>query len=372
MSALLLLVAFQAAPPDEAACRAFVRKLEESVVQGDGKLAERMLDGPALLERSFKDAPGDEKNKAAFSSGILRTFTFGSRVSKEIREQDGSYTFLRFRTEGGARRALFRLIAGGAFNYHDYLLEAGPGGTVRATDIHVMLSGEWLSESFRRAYVGYVASQPGMLGKLTGRQNEYAKVLQQMKSMTDLMRQGKHAEALKVHEGISAEGKKDKMVLLGRYQAAQEAAPETLPKIIEDFEKAFPGDACLPAVSIDAHLVAKRYDRALAAIDLVDQSVGGDPYLHVLRAGIHVETAAFDKARAAAAKAVEQEKTLAPAYWMLVTISLEEKKHADTAAWLTRIEKDLGLEIGDLAENELYADFVKSAKYKEWLKGRKK
>jgi hypothetical protein len=371
MTALLLL-ALQAAPPDEAACLAFARKLEESIGRGDGKLAERMLDGAALLERSFKGAPGDEKNKAAFGAGILKTFTFASKVSKEIREQDGSYTFLRFRMEGNARRALFRMIAGGAFNYHDYLLEAGPGGTLRATDLHILLSGEWLSESFRRAYVGFVAGQPGMLGKLTGQQNEYAKVLQQMKSMTDLMRQGKHAEALKVYEGISAEGKKDKMVLLTRYQAAQEAAPETLPRIIEDFEKAFPGDACLPGVSIDAHLVAKRFDRALAAIDLVEKSVGGDPYLHVLRAGIHVETAAFDQARASAAKAVEQEKTLAPAYWMLVTISLEEKKPADTVAWLSRIEKDLGLEIGDLAENEPYADFVKSAEYKEWLKGRKK
>jgi hypothetical protein len=366
----ILLLALQA-PPDEAACLEFARRVEASIGKGDGTEADRLIDGGALLDRALKDTPGEEKNKAAFRTGVLKKFQVGPKAAEAVRK-DGSYKFLRLRTEGNSRRALFRLIEGGSFNYHDFLLETGPGGALRATDVHIMLTGEWMSESFRRTYVGIVAAQPGVLGKLAGKENEYAKTVLVVQRMNQLIGQEKFAEALKVYDGLGAEGKKDKMALLTRWEAATEAAPAALVKILEEFEKAHPGDACLPMISIDAHLAAKRFDKAQASIDVVDKSVGGDPYLHVVRAGVHLEAGALDRAKGAAAKAIEGEKGLSEAYWTLVTISLREKKHADTAKWLGAIEKDLGEEVGDLAGDELYADFVKSAEYREWQKGRKK
>ena len=40
--------------------------------------------------------------------------------------------------------------------------------------------------------------------------------------------------------------------------------------------------------------------------------------------------------------------------------------------WLNEIEKNLGLEIGDLSTIDLYAEFVKSPEHAAWLKARKK
>ena len=42
-------------------------------------------------------------------------------------------------------------------------------------------------------------------------------------------------------------------------------------------------------ISIDAFLIHKEYDKAQAAIDRLDESLGGDPYLNVLRSTIFME-----------------------------------------------------------------------------------
>lgn len=366
-----LLLVLQAAPPDEAACLELAKKIEASVRE-DGKEADGLLDRGVLVERSLKDTPGDAKMKAGFRAGLLQSFSLGPAVAKVLGENGGTYTFLRLRTEGGSRRALFRMVLGETFNYHDYRIEAGAGGAVKATDVHIFLSGEWLSETFRRSYLGMVAAEPGMLGKLTGKENEYVKGLSKINEMTSLKQKGQAAEALKVFDALPPEIQKDKMALLLRYQAAVEAAPEDLPKILADFEKAHPGDACLPAISIGAHAQAGRLDKALSALDAVDKSVGGDAYLDVQRGSVHLRGKAYDKAKAAVLRAMEREKGLADAYWTLVTISLEEKAYGDTLKWLRAVEKDLGLEIADLTTIEIYAGFVKSPEHAEWLKGKEK
>lgn len=366
MSLLLL----QAAP-DEAACLEIARKIEASIREGDGKDVDVILDRAKLVERSLKGAPGDAKFKAGFRAGLLKSFSLGPALAQVVRENGGTYTFLRLRAEGDTRRALFRMVLGDSFNYHDFRIETEAGGALQVTDTHVFLSGEWLSETFRRSYLGLVAAEPGMLGKLTGKENEYVKALTKINEMTTLKQEGKSAEALRVFAALPPEVQKDKMALLLRYQAAAEAAPSELPKILADFEKAHPGDACLPAISIGAHLEAGRLDKALAALDAVDASVGGDAYLDVQRASVHLRAKAFDKAKVSALRAKDREKGLADAYWTLVTISLEEKAYGDTLKWLRAVEKDLGLEISDLTKIEIYAGFVKSPEHEEWLKGKK-
>ena len=368
---LLLLLALQA-PPDEAACMTFVRAFEAAVVSGDGAAADRLLDRKALLDRTFEGTPEGGRSKEGFRKGLLSSFHLGASIASTLREQEGTYRFLRLKTAGKSRRALFRMVLGDSFNYHDFLLEAGPDGTVKASDVHVLLSGEWMSETFRRIYLGMLAAEPGMLGKLTGAQNEYVNALTKVQEMTRLRQAGQAAEALAVYATLPAVAKRDKMALLTRYQAAIVAAPEDLPAVLDDFEKAHPKDPCLPAISIGAHMQARRFDKALAAVDAVDAAVEGDAYMDVQRAAIHLEAGAFDRAKAAAKKAIEREKGLADGYWTLVTISLQEKSYADTARWLNAVETDLGIEIGDLKDVELYAGFVKSPEYAEWMKARTK
>jgi biotin carboxyl carrier protein len=58
----------------------------------------------------------------------------------------------------------------------------------------------------------------------------------------------------------------------------------------------YPNDSSVDLVSIDAFFLQEKYDMALAAVERLDTSVGGDPYLDSYRAGLHLKMGQKDLA----------------------------------------------------------------------------
>jgi hypothetical protein len=360
-----------AAQASDEACLEVAKKIERSMAEDQGAWVDRNFDVDALMARVMRDAPGDAAFKKGFEKGLRSKFNIGALTGKAVTES-GSYKFLRVRTANGRKSALFRVLIDGSFNYHEYLLEVSPQGAVRPVDIYIYLSGEYLSQAFRRMYLGVVAGQPGLVGKLVGKENDYAKSIQQVASMGPLIKQGKAEQALNVYHGLPDSLKSEKSVLILRLQAGSEVSPKESMDALEAMRKAYPGDPSIPALSLDPLFLAKKYDEVIAAVDEVDQAVGGDPFLQSFRSTVYLEKGDSDKARAAAKKAVEQEKTLDMGYWAMVNVTIRTKNFKETVEWLHSIEKNLGVELGDLTDADLYAEFVKSTEYAAWMKGRKK
>jgi tetratricopeptide (TPR) repeat protein len=144
---------------------------------------------------------------------------------------------------------------------------------------------------------------------------------------------------------------------------------------LETFRKLYPNDPAIDLHSIDYYLLKKRYDEAHKAIDRLNEAVGGDPYLGVLHGHVWMEAGQFEKARRAIERGIKEEPHLTNGYWSRITLSLREKKHADTLHWLKMIVEKCQVEIQDLAAVPDYADFVKSPQHGEWQKwyaGRRK
>lgn len=368
LQAFLLAAAVQASDED---CTALAQKIETSVSTEKGAWIDQSFDVATMMDRALRGAPGDDKMKQEYTTGIRKGFNIG-RSTAAAAAKDGSYTFLRLRTVNGKKLALFRLLTDGAFNYHEYLLEASPSGGVRIVDLYIYLSGENISQSFRRIYVNLAASEPGVVGKLVGNQNEMVEGLKQLQAMNKLIQQRKHAEALKIYRGMPESMQKEKVCLVARLQAGTQVSPKESMDALEALRKEYPGDPAILALSLDPLLLAKRFDEVIAAVDELDKSVGGDPYLDTMRASVHLEKGDADQARACAKRSIEKDKTLAMGYWTLVAISLRTKTFADTVSWLNEIEKNLGLEIGDLSKIEMYGEFMKSPEHAAWRKSRDK
>lgn len=365
---LALAAPFQAS--DEA-CLELAHKIEASMAEDQGDWLDKNFDVETMLDRVLRDAPGDEKAKQSFRQGLRKGFNLGKTTSKAI-GPSGQYDFLRVRTVNGRKLALFRLQMDGPFNYHEYVIEAAPQGGAKVVDIYVYLSGELLSQTFRRMFIAAMAAEPGVAGKLVGNQNEYALALKKLQTMTQLTNSGKPADALKVFHGLPDSLKKEKNALILRLQAGTQVSPQESMDALEALRKAYPGDPSIPMVSLDPLFLTKKYDEVMAAVDELDKAVGGDPFLHTFRASVLMEKGELDQARAAARKALDEDKTLAAGYWTLVTISLRAKKYKETVEWLNAIEKNLGIEFKDLTTVDTYADFAKSPEYADWLKSRKK
>jgi tetratricopeptide (TPR) repeat protein len=360
-----------AAQASDEACLEVVKKIEASMAEDKGAWVDQNFDIDTMMERALRDAPGEIKSKDGFRAGLKKGFNIGKNTSGAMGES-GRYTFLRLRTVNGKKLALFRLLMDGPFNYHEYVLEANPKGGVRMVDLYVYLSGEFISQTFRRIYVAAMAGEPGVVGKLVGNQNEYALGLKKLQTMNPLIAQGKADQALKVYYSLPDSVKAEKSALILRLSAGSQVSPKESMDALEALRKAYPGDPSIPALSLDPLFLAKKYDEVISAVDELDKAVGGDPFLESFRASVYLEKGEPDKARTAAKRAIEQDKTLDVAYWTMITISLRTKNFKETVEWLNSIEKNIGVAFQDLTTIESYAEFVKSTEYTEWMKGRKK
>lgn len=366
---LALLLASQAL--SEADALDLARKIEKSIAEEGGGWVDRAFDVDAMVDRALQGVEASEASKSGFRKGVKKSFSVGKKIAENLKGE-ASFKFLRVRTVDGRTRALFRLIADGSINFQEFLLEASPGGGARAVDFFTWLNGEWVSESIRRMYVTALASEPGALGKVVGKDNDYAANLPKVQRMQALREPGKPEEALKLFASLPASLKKEKCVLIVRCMAAGDVGGKEAIDALEAFRKVFPGDASISILSLAPCTAAGRFDQALLAVDELEKALGGDAYLHYQRAEIHFAAGAMDQARAAAAKAIAEEKTLTEPYWVMVTISLKEKKFADTSKWLLVIEKDLGIEIGDVAQIDEYKEYAASPECKAWRKARGK
>jgi hypothetical protein len=103
-----------------------------------------------------------------------------------------------------------------------------------------------------------------------------------------------------------------------------------------------------------------------AAIERLDEQVGGDPSLANLRGNAFVAEGKLDAAaKIADARLIEEPRDL-DAHLLLVSISLAGKDFSKTAKLLTKIRDELGVPLNDLTQVPQYAEFVASPEYAQW------
>jgi len=359
--------------PGEDAVREWALQVEGGLNQGDAAALDKHLDSDALLETALNGVDAKPDFVGGFKKGAKKTYSMGQPIVQVLKQSDeSSMKFIRFHVVAGKKRALFRLLSGNSFNYQDFILEPAKDGGFKVVDVYNFVYGELATETVRRMFLTIAASQPGVLGKLLGRESDWLKNITKVTTMNAQAKEGKHAEALKTFASLPETLRKEKALLIIACTCAAEVSEAEWFKAVDDLWKSFPGDPCLPFHSIGAFSRQNKHAEALKAVEDLDKVVGGDGFLQSQRAEIHLAAGSVDKAKASASRSIEIEKDLPSGYWILVTISMREKKFGETSALLNRIEKDLGLKFGDLTKIDEYAGFVKSPEYKEWLKTQKK
>ena len=345
----------------------FAGKIEATINAGDPSFLDKAIDMNALMNQTLKGLRVTKQMMSGFRAG-LGNFKFGTMVVARSIQNGGSYKFLRLRNTNGETRAIFRLLqnADGGVNYHELVLTLPREGGPSVMDMYIHLGGEYMSDTLRRAFLPAIAEKnKGFLARLTGRQGDYIKSLPKMQAMQQLARQGKMAEALAILKALPASLQTDKNILMQRVVYAAEVDEAEYAAALEAMRKAYPKDPCLDLLCLDALILKKKYAETIRAADRIDRNIGGDPYLDVFRSNVYYTEKKLGKARQCAEKAIAAEPTLTDGHFTLITICLDQKDYPKVAEILTVLEKDLGVELTDLTEVPVYADFVKSDEYKK-------
>ncbi len=359
------------APLTDAEYEAFAKQFETLVNARDATAFQAKANWDQLLNRSMTGLSLSPQFTLGFKRGALSAMgaNFSGEVMKSMGES-GHYRFLRLHDAGGEKRLLFRLAPSeGGLNYHDLVLSRGASGQPEIVDFHIAISGELMSETLRGLIVVAAAGQKGsFLQKLTGQYSDFEANLPTLNQFQAQKNAGQFAEALATFKRLPQSLQKVKAFALQRTIIAGNVNEAEYLAAMTDFRQAFPNDACIDFVSIDFHLLRKEFDKALQAIDSVDRSVGGDPYLNLSRVDPLLEQGKFAEARRAADLGVQTEPGMVFPVYTLIGVGLKARDFQVVLDGLKLAQDKHNATFGDLRTVPEYAEFVKSPQFQEWLK----
>jgi hypothetical protein len=278
-----------------------------------------------------------------------------------------SCKFLRVRQVEGQHRALIRFVGEeSGLTYREFTVARYPDGSIASDDIFQFETAELLSQTLRRLLEA-VAPDKSKNGK-PGADRDDSVQIALLIAMTAAVKRRDGAAVIEKYNQLSEAIQKNKSVLFLYVKGLSWADGQKTAflKALEQFRTLFPDDPCLDLLLMAYHREKGEYAEALEPIERLDQSIGGDPYLRVVRAECHIGLKEFYRARAETSAAIDAEPDLSYAYWTAIQPSLIEKKHHETLGWLKKVVDKCGVEIPDLADVEEYQYFVKSPQHQEW------
>jgi hypothetical protein len=361
----------RAAParPTDLECQAFARSIETAVEHGQLAEFTRAIDWDTIVAKAIGDFGLSPRVRSEYRRRIFETMRSESGFSGTILQNvatGGSFKFLRMRELDGQRSILFRLIGPSGLNYYELLL-SNESGRLKADDIYIFLSAEKLTQTMHRAALPLAQVD----GSAALRQLNKTDVVlldnyQKFSQMTELVNGQRSAEGMAVYRELPPELQQDKNVLLMRYQAAVGLGEVETVAALDDFRRHHPNDVGLDFMLIDYFVAKKEYPKAVESVDRLDQAVGGDPFLDTLRAKIALQQGDSAAALQLAEKAVAAVPDLTGPRFALIEVLLAAKDYGRALIEMQDVERRLPVEFGDLNENPMYVEFVKSPQGEEW------
>jgi tetratricopeptide (TPR) repeat protein len=348
----------------------FAERIEKAVYNRDTAAFAALIDWDHMSDRALDSFSLEGEQRSGIRRRFLSAIHQQGGVPSQIMHslgQEGTFELLRLHERSGQPYALFRLNSDVGLNYHDYRLAIRDGAAI-ASDIYIFIAGEHVSETMRRTLVPVVAQiNKSWLQKLAKSDRAFIDEFEKFAEINQHLLRGDGPAAMRVYDSMSKELKELKPALIVRHQAASLIGEQELTAAYRAFKEAFPEDDALVLLSIDALLVAGKHDQALESIEYLDRSVGGDPYLNVVRSNVNLLKGDREAARDYIELAIEQDPDILASHWHLLSLMLKLNDHQRVYDALHEMEERFDVEWVDIREIEDYAEFVKSEQGKKWL-----
>jgi hypothetical protein len=332
----------------------FARAFAAAISGCDPEAVNAMLDLEELGERV---AAGRRLPVTREQATAKLAATLCAKLGDEVH-----YQLLRLRIVDGQHRPLFRLLddADDGVNYHELALAKGADGVIRAVDIYVYVTGEYLSESLGAVYEGLmVSAEQG---------SSFAGMGATMKQARELVAAGRHDEARAALAALPAALRATKALRAIEVQISSDQAEATYLAAIDAYRRDFPDDPSVELLLMDAFVLRQDYRRALQSIDVLDRLVGGDPYLEALRSLLHVELGDLAGAAELAASAITREPELYMGWAALLLTRIHAGDIAGAIATMDEVWARFGVALDEatMRADPSFAGLLASAEYAAW------
>lgn len=356
-----------AAPVTVEAAQALGAEWEVLLRKGEVTAVTSRLDLRSLTEKALATLPGEEEARREF----ITQYAAGAGAAY----QHALRGFVHFRFLGAVRTnqaggLVFRtLLPDGSASYYRYVVEARGTGGVAITDVFVLPTGEWMSETIRWLYLLSEGKRgPTLAAKLSGAQAELVRHAAQVERLLAYQQQKKHAEFLETYRSLPVALREDRTLLQMQLAAALAVEPLEFGVASQAWNRRYPTDPGLDLVAFEKWSARGDHGAAASALARLEEFVGGDHYLRALRGVQLARAGQVDLGKRLAQDAALAEPDLVTGYDALLGIAIRARNFAEIARVLNDVADHLPINPRELVQAQpQYADFLASAEGRQWL-----
>lgn len=342
-------------------------KMDSTLTAGDASYVNKLYD---LKSFSNKFVVKDDNNEIrqfnkGFYKGFSEKFKFGDLMLGHI-SRGSSYDFMNAFIDKDSTYSLMFRIYGEGINYHKHILKK-INGKLKITDSYIYLTGEYLSDTFGNIYRGFF-NDKGLKSENVFK-NEI-KDLNIVKNIKKLISEKENKKALKEFEKLSKNAKQKKIYLITKVLAASNLTEEIYKQVLTEYESKFPNDPSLYLVSVDGLIMAEKYDEAIKNINKLDDALGGDDFLNLLRGNVMYTAKNYPKAIEYFSLLTNDYPNFIDAYDSLLTVYVESNDLEKAIEILDVFINNFETSKKDLVEiiKENYIEFSKTNEFINWSK----
>lgn len=350
-------------PVSDAEAQAFAKQVQAAALPCDTEKLAELIDGDAIATRMEKAAQSNESHLGAQQFRDPHSI---ARIVCAWQQGVEGYRMLHLRTKDGQPRLIMRRLARAPRNSvvivgYDELMLGKHGKDVKIVDLYSFAQGDWLSNILSSGM--NAMSEQGLGGSLTASS--------QLQKSRELQKAGKFAEALAALDALPKQVHDSRMVQMARLRVADQLSADAYKQALDELAKLFPNDPSVALVDVDGSFLRHDYTAALADIDTIDASTGGDPFQDAIRAEVLLKRDApgdVDKAAEAAERAIKTEPTLAKGWWSRLDVAVRRKQYPLAVDTMKHLKAEFGAKLDDTALHTLpeYTEFLASPEYAAW------
>jgi tetratricopeptide (TPR) repeat protein len=283
-------------------------------------LLSHFLDEKSFIKRI--ELTCEALKDTAFRDGFLESFAPGvPRISGSLSvpANGGSYRLLREYDSNGMKHLLFRAFGNQGIAYQDFTL-VKVRDSVKASDVYLFTTGEYLSNSMSTIVTAMVASQD------PDKTSEQARLATKLRNY---IKQKQYLAAKAAYDSMDNSMRDDRTIQVTYINLCEKISDSLYQSALERFQQMFPDAPNTYLLMIDLYYLKKDYQKGLYVVDKLDNLVGTDPALDLYRGNFCKLAGKSEESLAYYQKVYKYDPSLKQNTQLLIAAYAEAKRPGD-------------------------------------------
>jgi len=339
--------------------------LDSTIGIQDDAYLESMFDKSKFTEFVMGKENKENPKLLSFNQGIQQSID--KSITQVILKQakESYFDFVNFTEyENGSYDILFRKFSGEGINYFEFFLLPDGKGNFKIVDYYIYLAGEYMSQTFKRLYLGGVAA---IVNENEEEAVAFVKDIYAMKSITNRLNAGKIDKAIEEFNELDEALQNTKVMKLLQLRMYSEKDFDSYLKVMNEYLALFPNDISMHMVNIDKFIVEEKYEQTLATIDTL-QLITQDDFLDLFRGNVYMMKGDYDQSLKYYNQLLEAYPYFVEGYDYKLSLLINKERFQEAIDFLDhmiiKLEADKTIIIS--AVEKEYLDLYKSDLFQAW------